>query len=260
MTREIVFVDSAEEQIAYLIARLGPQGSWSVRDQSVATRDGGESVERASLSTPCGDIELEFRDATPARISFTEEFVETDRTGVLDAVMEQASTFAAENPPHHPGSLPRFPVPIEHYQGAVGVPMPILAVDDLGRRGLFSPPRMAVLMWDTHEPVGVREFPDFDPENWPPRRLGDWPAPQTARITPEQLEATIKRFSACWSRVIDAWFAGQEDVDVEPALHADMQEALSLRRVLDPESMEPVYRRMNTRFAEWLDRVAASDQ
>lgn len=260
MTREVVFVDSAEEQIAFLIARFGPQGTWSVRDQSVATQDGGESVERATLSTAFGDIELEFRDAAPARISFTEELAETDRTGALDAVMEQASTFAAENPPHHPGSVPRFPVPIEHYHGAVGVPLPILAVDDLGRRGLFSPPRMAVVTWETHEPVGVREFPDFDPENWPPRRLGDWPAPQTARMTPEQLEATIKRFSACWSRVMDAWFARQEDADAGPALRADVQEALSLRQVLDPESMEPVYRRMNPRFAEWLDRLVSPEE
>lgn len=255
MSREIVYVDSAEEQIAYLIARFGPQGTWAVRDQRIATLDGGASVERASLSTTSGDIELEFRDATPSRISFTDEVSESDRTGRLDAVMEQASSFASENPPHHPGSLPRFPVPIEHYQGAVGVPLPILAVDDLGRRGLFSPPRMAVVSWVTHEPVGVRDFPDFDPENWPPRRLGDWPAPQTARMTPEQLEATIKRFSACWSRVIDAWFAKSDNAD--DALQADAAEALKLRGLLDLQAMEPVYRRMNSRFAEWLDRHAS---
>ena len=255
MTHEVVYVDSAEEQLAYLIARFGPQGTWSVRDQRVATIEGGASVERATLDTTLGAVAVEFRDASPALLSFTEVVQETDRTHTLDDVMESAVTFAAENPPHHPGSLPRFPIPEEHYPGAVGVPLPVLAVDDLGRRGLFSPPRMAVVTWTTHEPVGVREFPGFDPESWPPPRLSDWPAPGAARLTPGQLEATIKRFSACWSRVIDAWM---QDRDASgEVLRADVREALRLRAVLDPESMEPVYRRMNPRFAGWLDVISA---
>lgn len=257
MTRDIVYVDSAEEQVAYLISRFGPKGTWSVLDQRVSTVDGGKAVERATLQTALGDVSIEFRDATPAKVSFTEVVDETDRTGTLDAVMEVAATFAAANPPHHPGSLPRFPIPEEHYPGAVGVPMPILAVDDLGRRGLFAPPRMAVVSWTTHEAVGIREFPGFDPEHWPPRRLGDWPAPQTARMPPEQLEATIKRLSACWSRVIDAWLQDRESRG--DVLVADVQEALRLRGVLDPRAMEPVYRRMNPRFAAWLDEVAKNE-
>lgn len=256
MSREIVYVDSADEQLAYLVARFGPHTTWSVQDQRIATIEGGASVERALLSTALGEVSIEFRDATPVHISFTDDVQENERTGLLDAVMEAAATFAAENPPHHPGSLPRFPIPETHYPGAVGVPMPILAVDDLGQRGLFSPPRMAVVSWTTHEPVGVREFPGFDPENWPPRRLSDWPAPESARLTPEQLEATIKRFSACWSRVIDAWMNDREArTDV---LAADVREALRLRAVLDPEAMESVYRRMNPDFASWLDAIAGA--
>lgn len=255
MTREVVYVDSAYEQVAYLVARLGPQGTWSLGDQRVATLDGGAAVERASLQTAQGDVEVEFREASPVAISFTDEVTEeVERTGILDDVMERAATFAAANPPHHPGSLARFPVPVEHYGTAVGVPFPILAVDDLGRRGLFSPPRMAVVSWETHEPVGAREFEDFDPESWPPCRLGDWPGPQTARLTHEQLEATIKRFSACWSRVIDAWFEDRERRD--EVLAADAREALRWRDVLDPAAMAPVYRRMNPRFDDWVRSLA----
>ena len=257
MTREIVYVDSAEEQVAYLIARFGPQGTWSVRDQRVATLDGGAAVERASLDTAQGAVEVEFRDASPTVISFTDDITELERTAMLDGLMERAATFAATNPPHHPGSLARFPVPVEHYGDAVGVPLPILAVDDLGRRGLFAPPRMVVLKWGSGEPIGARDVDDFDPDHWPPRRLGDWPAPGAARLTPEQLEATIKRFSACWSRVIDAWFRGRDTRD--EALLSDAREALRWRSVLDPESMAPVYRHMNRRFDDWVRSLAETE-
>ncbi|HEV2128970.1 MAG TPA: hypothetical protein VGR22_10160 [Thermomicrobiales bacterium] len=256
MTRAIVYVDSAEEQVAYLIARFGPQGAWSVREQRVATLDNGASVERASLQTSQGDVEVEFRDATPASISLTGEVTEVERTGTMDDVMERAAAFAAANPPHHPGSLARFPVPVEHYGVAVGVPFPILAVDALGRRGLFAPPRMAVVSWDTCEPVGAREFEDFDPDNWPPRRLSDWPAPQAARLTHEQLQATIQRFSACWSRVIDAWFKDRDWRD--DVVFADAREALRWRGVLDPEAMQGVYRQMNQRFDAWVQALASA--
>lgn len=248
MTRsEFAYVDSADEQLSYLVARFGPQNTWSVVDQRIATDDQGRAVERTRLQTSGGAVEVEFREARPLALSEGDDGVRTD---ALEHVMEQASRFAAENPPHHPGSLPRFPVPVEHYQDAVGVPLPIMAVDDLGRRGLFAPPRMAVVSWETHEPIGVRDFPDFDPDNWPPRRLGDWPSPEVARLVPEALDATIKRFSACWSRVIDAWYRDAEPR--EDVLRSDGAEALRLRRILDPKSMEPVYRSMNPRFTEWL--------
>lgn len=255
MTREIAYVDSADEHLAYLIARYGPQGTWSVLDQRLASLESGAAVERARLWTAFGEVEVEFRDATPQKISFIETVEERDHTGTMDVVMERAAEFAAQNPPHHPGSLPRFPVPVEHYGGSVGVPFPILAVDDLGRRGLFAPPRMVVVSWSTHEPVGLREFPGFDPADWPPRRLGDWPTPQSARLVPEQLQATIQRFSACWSRVIDRWFADRDRVD--DVLRADAAEALHLRGVLDPDAMAHVYRVMNPRFADWLERIGS---
>jgi hypothetical protein len=255
MTREVVYVDSGEEQVAWLVARYGPQGTWSTRDQGLVTLEDGSIAERATLRTSRGDIEVEFREAAPQVISFTEDVPSTDRTGTLDRVMQRAAEFAAKNPPHHPGSLARFPVPVEHYGDAVGVPLPILAVDDLGRKGLYAPPRVVVIDWSTHEPVGVREFPGFDPENWPPKRLGDWPVPGAARLDPEQLEATIMRFGACWSRVIDGWFGNRNRVT--EVLRADVMEALSWREVLDPLAMAEVYRALNPRFVDWLDEVAS---
>ena len=255
MTREIVYVDSGEEQVAWLVARYGPQGTWSTRDQGLVTLDGGAVAERATLRTSQGDVEVEFRDATPQVISFTNEVPAMDRAGTLDLVMQRAAEFAAQNPPHHPGSLARFPIPVEHYGEAVGVPLPILAVDDVGRKGLYAPPRVAVIDWRTHEPVGVREFPGFDPHSWPPKRLGDWPAPGAARLEPEQLEATILRFGACWSRVIDGWFGNRNRVS--EILKADVADARVWGKVLDPPAMAEVYQSLNPSFVAWLDEIAS---
>lgn len=258
MSREIAWVGSADEQLAYLIARYGPQGSWQVLDQRIATLEDGMSVERVRLGTGGGEVEVEFRDALPDVISFTEPVEDRSHIGTLEDLMQRAAEFAAANPPHHPGTLPRFPVPVEHYGEAVAVPLPILAVDDFGRRGLFAPPRMVVIGWRDHEPVGLREFPDFDPEHWPPRRLGEWPAARAAALPPEQLQATIQRFGACWSRVLDRWFDDRETRDA--VLSADVTEALRLRGVLDPSAMEPVYAGMNPRFATWLEAVRRGDR
>jgi hypothetical protein len=256
MTRQVFYVDSGEEQVACLVARFGPQGTFSVLDQSVATLNDGSTAERTTLRTGQGDVEVEFREASPQVVSFTEQVPDLDRTSLLDIVMERAMTFAAANPPHHPGSLPRFPMPVEHYGEAVGVALPILAVDDLGRQGLYAPPRVVVVDWRSHEAVGAREFPGFDPEvDWPPRRLSDWPLPGVARLVPEQLEATIMRFGACWSRVIDAWFGNRDRIT--DVLKADVAESRKWGEVLDPPAMAGVYRELNPRFADWLDQVGS---
>lgn len=255
MTRHIVYVDSGEEQVAWLVSRYGPQGTFSVLEQSVAALDDGSMAERVRLATVQGDVEVEFRDASPQKISFIGEAQDPDRTSTLDLVMQRASEFAAQNPPHHPGSLARFPIPVEHYGEAVGVPLAILAVDDLGRRGLYAPARVAVIDWRTHEPVGVREFPGFDPEDWPPKRLGDWPAPAVTQLAPEQLEATIMRFGACWSRIIDAWYGNRDRVT--EVLKADVAEAQGWDAILDPPSMSDVYKALNLSFRSWLDQIAS---
>lgn len=251
--RLVAYVDSAEEQLAYLLSRFGPQGAWSVVEQRIATGEDGIAVERTTVRTAHGLAEIEFRDAHPPEI-ITAQVRADDRSDAIDRIMERASTFAAENPPHHPGSIARFPVPFEHYDRAVMVPLPILAVDDSGRRGLYAPPKMAVISWDTIEPVGVREVDGFDPGHWPPERLGEWPAPTAVRLAPEVLEASVERFSACWSRVVDGWFAHRSGGDDGPgSLLSDIEDALRLRALLDLPAMGRIYESMNPRFARWLD-------
>lgn len=251
--RLVAYVDSAEEQFAFLLSRFGPRGKWSVVEQRVATRKDGSAVEQTTVRTANGPAEVEFRDAHPPAIITAQDGAD-DRSAMIDRIMERASTFSAENPPHHPGSIARFPVPVEHYDRAVAVPLPILAVDDFGRRGLYAPPRMAVISWDTIEPVGVREVDGFDPGQWPPERLGDWPAPATARLDPEVLKACVERFSACWARVMDGWFA-QCNVDeaVIDSLSLDVEDGLRLRGVLDLPAMREIYESMNPRFARWIE-------
>lgn len=247
MSHDVVYIDSAEEQLAYLISRFGSDRDWVVADQRLAEGENGRLVERSRFETPTGTAEVEFREARQLALS---DDADKNPSAKIDAAMKSALAFAATNPPHHPGSLPRFPVPVEHYKTAVGVPLTILAVDDLGQRGIYAPPRMAVVRWTTMEPIGVRDFPDFDPAVWPPRRLGDWPSRTAARLAVDQLGATITRFSACWARLIDAWFGiGRLHADVT---RADAKSGLQLRDILDPATMQAVYQTMNSRFAEWL--------
>ena len=94
----------------------------------------------------------------------------------VSAAMRAGHELAKTEGPLHPGTMPQYPVPSESHAGAVAVPLPILAVD-AGQRGLFAPPRIAVVRWPSAEPVGVGDAPGFDPERWPPPRLGDWPPP-----------------------------------------------------------------------------------
>lgn len=249
----VAYVASAEEQLAFLLSRFGPQETWSVSEQRLATGQDGASVERATVQTPQGATVIEFRDAHPPEIIMNGEGVD-ERSGLIDRIMERASTFAAENPPHHPGSMARFPVPVEHYHRAVAVPLPILAVDNSGRRGLYTPPRMAVISWDSIEPVGVREVDGFDPDQWPPALLGEWPAPDAARLSPNELEACIARFSACWTRVLDGWFTNRGGHEpARESLSSDIDDALRLRALLDLAEMDKMYELMNPTFARWLE-------
>jgi hypothetical protein len=252
MSADIVYVDSAEEQRAYLVSRFGPETDWSVLDQRLVS-EGVQAAERSRFQTTSGVEEVEFREAR--RISLRDDNSSDENRGI-DQIMQRSVELSADNPPHHPGSLPRFPIPIEHYQTAVGIPLPILAVDDLGVRGLYAPPRMAVVDWSTSEPVGVRDFPGFDEGQWPPRRLGDWPAPTVLEIGTEQLQASITRFEACWARLIDVWFARTDSILPE-AVAVDARAALTLRALLDIPAMDAIYERLNQRFAMWLTESAS---
>ena len=248
----IVYVESEAEQRAWLTATFGEAGQWTVLSETAHFDGAGRQHEVLDIALASGDrVRVPFADAAP------EESIAggRDRTREMDDVMERASGYAEANPPHHPGSLPRFPVPSATYHGAVAIPMPVLAIDG-GVRGLYAPPRQVIIRRDDLSLVGVGEYPGFDPEHWPPTRLGDWPPAQLRGMPAGQLQATIARFSACWSRVLDAWFAG---VAVPaPVLVVDIKEALHRRTMLDLMSFLPFYDRLNPAFAEWLTRMVAA--
>lgn len=251
----VVYVDSSNEQEAWLIATFGPPETWEMRSQTWALGEDGERREVFEVALGNGEqVQVAFAEAT------ADESLEgegRDRTREMDDLMEQALAFAAENPPHHPGSLPRFPVPSPSYKDAIAVPLAVLAVDDTGQRGVYAPPRQAAIRRSDGTLVGVGEYPGFDPEHWPPPHLGPWPPPQLNGIPAVQLQAMIQRFSACWSRILDAWFDGV--VGVSPVLKADVREALHRRATLDLMEMLPFYERLNPVFAKWLNGVLGPD-
>jgi hypothetical protein len=163
--------------------------------------------------------------------------------------MTAATAFSEANPPHHPGTLARFPVPSRSFAGALALAMPVLAVSN-GGRGLFAPPRVVVVNFKTLDAIGVGEFPGFEPEHWPPSRLGDWPPPNAQAQHPIQLQGTIQRFSACWYRVLTGWF--EQSSTVPDDLASDISESLRSRELLELPDFLPYYDRLNMAFATWL--------
>jgi len=247
----IVRVDSAEEQYAYMLARFGDPSRWRVVSQMFAVTADGREAERVDVALESGvTARVTFVSASDGDSFDAPEF-DDDGTGFLDRVMGSASAFSEANPPHHPGTLARFPVPSAGYANALSVPMPVLALDG-GRRGLYAPPRVVVIDYGTGEARGVGEYPGFDPDRWPPERLGNWPPPALAGLHRLQLQGTIMRFSAVWNRVLQAWFA-KEIID-SPDLTADVREAIATRAILDLPGMLAYYDRLNPVFARWLER------
>lgn len=248
----MVRIDSADEQYAYLLAHFGGPERWTVVEQRLGVSEDGRDMEVVSVKLASGEL---------VKVTFVasedDDFIDgkgqpvEDATRYLEALMEKAFTFSAGNPPHHPGTLARFPVPSAQYQRAVAIPMPVLAVD-AGRRGLYAPPRVVVIDFTSGEPVGVGEFPGFDPERWPPDRLGDWPPPATLELGQQQLEGMIARMSACWKRVLDAWFGSGAETNAD--LAADIREGLAFRAILDLPALLPYYEQLNPGFARWLER------
>lgn len=256
MTKSIqyppVYIDSDREQQAWLVATFGPMGTWQSMSQTLRITDSGDQQEVLEIRLDSGEhASIPFMEATPDDSLEGEGF---DRTEHLDDMMSLAAQFAEQNPPNHPGSLPRFPVPSRSYAEAVAVPMAVLAVDDDGQRGLYAPPRQVAIHLRDGTLVGVGEFPGFDPEHWPPPRLGDWPPASIAAIQHEQLQGIIARFNACWSRVLEAWF--DRVTDSSTVLQADIEEALRYRAILDLPAFESYYERLNPVFAKWLKDMA----
>lgn len=247
-----VRVDSAEEQYAYMLARFGDPAGWTVTSQMFEVDDQDRDMERVEVRLASGEEEMVRFRAVREEGVFSERASEEDGpTGFLDAVMEAAFQFSAANPPHHPGTLARFPVPSASYANSLAVPMPVLAVDQ-GHRGLYSPPRVVVIEFESLKARGVGEFPGFDPESWPPPRLGDWPPSTIVAMPQQQIQGSIMRLSAIWHRILEAWFS--KELVQSPELSAEVVEALALRERLDLPAMLPVYDRLNPVFAKWLVR------
>lgn len=252
----IVYIDSPNEQEAWLIATFGPTGSWKIASQMWQSADNGDPHEVLEIALSSGDrVPVIFAEATPDDSLSGEA---NDRTGEMEETMQRATEYAEANPPHHPGSLPRFPIPSPSYKNALAVPLPVLAVDDSGTRGLYAPPRQVAVSREDGRLIGVGEFPGFDPEHWPPPRLGDWPPAQLDGLPQIQLQGMIARFSACWSRVLDAWFAGE--TKPSDRLRADVRESLHRRAFLELMEFLPYYDRLNPVFATWLDDMVGGEE
>lgn len=243
----LVRVDSGQEQVAYMLSRFGDPATWSVVFQRLEQAPGNRDVERVQVERASGErVDIRFVTGDDDPFDTTEP---EDTTAFLNGVIEAATAFSGANPPHHPGTLARFPVASRRHEQAVAVPMPVLAVSD-GTRGLFAPPRFVVIGFHTLEPIGVGEFPGFNPDDWPPVRLGDWPPASLAGRHPLQLQGAIQRFSACWHRVIAAWF--DREGDAPSGLDSDIAESLEYRAMLDLPELLAYYDRLNPAFAAWL--------
>lgn len=244
-TVETYRVDSVAEEYALLHAYPPATGAWEIVSQTLRFRSNAPRDHVTVRAAPFGEVTVPFDVG-----SF---FGALPGTGAqerdLDRLLERALDFARGNGPHHPGSLPRFPVPSTGYPGRVDVPLAVVAVDNSGRRGLYAPPRVVVTTYPQGEPVGVGEYEGFDPERWPPRRLGDWPPAAMQGIDQTRLQAMITRFSAIWGRLLTAWLS-VTDYAQRPD---EAAEALTLLTWLDAPAMGRIYQQMNPRFWRWVN-------
>ncbi len=240
-----VRLDSPEEGQSFLAAYPAPDGPWTVTSRLLVTA-GDRTEDHVTLRSAGGLSQAVVRFDVTSFASAAER--SSERPPALDDLLQRAAAFARENGPHHPGELPRFPVPSARYPGRVEVPLAILAVDH-GHRGLYAPARVVVLAYPDGEPHGVGDFPGFDPDHWPPPRLGDWPPEGVRGLDPPRLQGTVARFGACWRRLLDAWFGTDY-----PQRGDEAAEARALMARLDPPGMEAVYQRLGPQFWGWLTR------
>lgn len=249
-----VLVDSLREAYAYVEAYPHSSGQWTIVAETRSSRDGGATLT-LDLSAPDGD--------STSVIFATGHFGATggirrfgvDPTRALDELISGVSTFVAENPPFHPGSLPRFPIPSRRYPGRVEIPVAILATGDDGRPGLFAPARVVVVSLSEGKPYGIGDFPGFDPDHWPPERLGDWPPSATMTLSRQQLAATVARFNGVWLRLVEA----ATTLTTYPELSQDRREAVRILSVLEVPDMAAVYRTLNEEFWDGLQADDGSE-
>lgn len=244
---KLIRVDSVEEEYAFVSAFPPDEREWSIQSQTLSRADSG-AVDTLELRSSDGDVR-HYRFDIASFFGGSSPVATAPTTQFLDTVMEKAAEFASENGAHHPGTVPRFPVPSDRYPGRLDVPMPILAVG-AGGRGLYAPVRVVTMTMEGPAPFGVGEFPGFDPDDWPPPRLADWPPASIREMERLRLQATIGRFSAVAVRLFYAYFRQQayrQEV-------AERAEYLGLLQVLDVPEMVPHYRRIASRFFSWLQQ------
>lgn len=241
---DTVRVDSQAEELAYIAAWPHPRGAW-IPMGFVFVPGIPSTQKHFAIRSP---------DETTATIRFlVGSYHEAKRppgdmpAQRVEAAMRAGHELAKKEGPLHPGSMPQYPVPAPAHAGAVAVPLPVLAID-AGQRWLYAPPRIAVVRWPSGEAVGVGDAPGFNPDHWPPPRLGDWP-PATVRDWEQpRLAGAIERFTAIWGRLLDVWFAGER----YPQLDDERLEALLLLAFLVPEPMLKIYGEISPEFWAWL--------
>lgn len=244
-----VRVDSVTEEYAYLAAWPSANGPWERIAQKLALgAQGPEDV--LTVKSPAGNTaEVRFAIASYFGGADDSRTLPNERVA---AAMQAGHELARVEGPLHPGTMPQYPVPSPAHAGSVSIPLAILGVDQ-GRRGLYAPPRLAVVRWPDATPVGVGDAPGFDSRQWPPRRLGDWPPATTRRWDQKRLAGTIERFTALWGRVLDAWFSG----DSYPQHGDELREARQLLALLVPNDLLEVYENLSPNFWEALEESSS---
>jgi hypothetical protein len=244
---DAIRVDSQAEEFAFLAAWPHADGAWT--PLGFAFIPGIPSTQkRFVLQAPNGSATaVHFMVGSYHDVARRQQDLPNER---VEAVMRAGHELAKAEGPLHPGSMPQYPVPSPAHAGTVIVPLPILAID-AGQRWLYAPSRIAVVRWPSAEAVGVGDIPGFDPEHWPPPRLGDWP-PATVRDWEQQrLAGAIARFTAIWGRLLDVWFGGER----YPQFDDERLEALLLLALLVPEGMLKIYAELSPAYWAWLREV-----
>jgi hypothetical protein len=250
-TLPTIRADSVAEEYAYLGAWPAGSGPWQIGMQTLFVGPNGPE-DHLTLSAPGGESGM-------LRIAIG-SFYGSESAGFakpgarVDDLIQAVRDWAAEHEPPHPGMLPRFPVPAPGYPGRVAVPFCLRAVDDFRVAGLYGPTRLVIARWPDAEITGANDAPGFDPDNWPPPRLGHWPPPGLDGITRDALSATVSRFAAVWSRLLDAYLLGQD----YPHRHDEAMEARLLLARLEPPPMTAVYAAMSPAFWAWLTEDAGN--
>lgn len=242
-TAETYRVDSVAEEHAFLQAYPPDGGAWELVSQTLRFRREAPQDHLTVRAEGHDDVTVPFDVG-----SFFGSVTASEEAVDLDRLLERALDFARANGPHHPGSLPRFPIPSAGYPGRVEVPIALVAADNSGRPGLYTPPRVVVMTFPAGEPIGVGEADWFDPEHWPPRRLGDWPPAAMRQFDQPRLQATVARSTAIWSRLLTAWLSEAD----YPQRADEGAEALALLDRLDAPAMRGIYEQMNPRFWKWV--------